>query len=143
MAVILSVRTVKAATRFGRTGRGAYGANGDILFASLLEDLGNDTILLELKVHLSLVSLNLDEDFTRAYSVARLLLPSTKVTSLHGRGQGRHLDNLVFGERGITADDVSGEAIAQGTVRRGENSPPESGAEHLGRVCVKMARNES
>lgn len=111
--------------------RDTYAANGDILLASLLEDLGNDTLLLELKVHLGLVGLNLDENLTGADGVAGLLLPGTKVASRHGRGQGGHLDDLVVGEGGIAADDVGGEAIAQGAVGGSENAPPDSGAKHL------------
>lgn len=75
-----------------------YAANGDILLARLLENLGNDTFLLELKVHLSLVGLNLYQDVTGGDGVAGLLLPGANVASLHGGRQGRHLDNLVVGE---------------------------------------------
>jgi hypothetical protein len=64
--------------------RVTYAADRDILLARLLENLGNNTLLLELKVHLSLVRLDLDQNITRGDGVARLLLPGANVTSLHG-----------------------------------------------------------
>lgn len=108
-----------------------YAANGDVLLARVLEDLGNDTLLLELKVHLGLVRLDLDQNLTRGDGVADLLLPGADVSGLHGGGQGGHLDDLVVGERSVVADYVGVEAVAQDIAGWGDEAPPKSGAEHL------------
>lgn len=44
-----------------------YASNSDVLLASVAEDLGDGALLLELKVHLCLVRLDLDEDVTGRY----------------------------------------------------------------------------
>lgn len=112
-----------------------YAADSNILLARVPEDLGNDTLLLELEVHLGLIGLDLDKDITRGDGIANLLLPGADVAGLHGWGQSRHLHDLVIGERGVASDDVGGETLAKGIVRRGEDAPPESGAQH-GEGCV-------
>jgi len=118
-------------TLLNENGNGA--ANRNILLTSVLQDLGDNTLFLELEVHLGLVGLNLDEDVTGGDGITDLLLPGTNVASLHGGGQSRHLDNLVLGERGIVSHNVASEAGSQSAVGRGENAPSESGAEHCGR----------
>lgn len=110
-----------------------YAADGDILCTRLHEELGNDTLLLELKVHLGLVGLNLYQDITRADGVSGLLLPGANVASLHGWRQGGHLDDLMAGERGIAPHDMRCESGSQSMLGRGEDSPPKSGAEHCRR----------
>lgn len=117
-----------------------HGANRDVLLASILEDLGNDTLFLELKVHLGLVRLDLDQDLTRGDGVAGLLLPGSNVAGLHCGRQSRHLDHLVAREGGIVANDVRGEASSQGLVSGREDTPPKSGAEHLGKMSLTMSR---
>lgn len=107
-----------------------YAANRNILLARLLEDLGNNTLLLELKVHLGLVGLDLYQDVAGGDGVTGLLLPGSDVAMLHGGRQSGHLDDLVLGERGIVSHDMRSEAGSQGIVGRGEESPPESDAEH-------------
>lgn len=110
--------------------RRTHSANGDVLLTRFLQELGDNTLLLELEVHLGLIGLNLDENVTRSDGVAGLLLPGTNVASLHGRRQSRHFHDLVIREGRIVSDDVGGKAGAQGIVRRGEGAPPESGAQH-------------
>jgi hypothetical protein len=44
-----------------------YASNSNVLLASIAEDLGNGALLLELKVHLCLVRLDLDKDITGRY----------------------------------------------------------------------------
>lgn len=78
-----------------------YVANGDILLTRLLEDLGEDTLLLELEIHLGLVGLDLDENLTGLDRVTGLLLPCANIASRHGGREGRHLDNLVRRVRGV------------------------------------------
>lgn len=113
-----------------------YGADSDVLLTSLLEDLGNDALLLELKVHLRLIRLDLDQHLAGGDGVAGLLLPGANVASLHCGRQGRHLDHLVAREGGIVADDVRREATSQGLVGGREDTPPKSGAEHLGKMSL-------
>jgi len=62
----------------------SYVSDSNILCARVLEDLDQNTLLLELKVHLGLVGLDLDEDITRSQSITGLLLPGTNVTGGHG-----------------------------------------------------------
>lgn len=50
---------------------------------------------MKLKVHLSLVGLNLDEDITGGEDVAGLLLPGTDVASGHGGRESGHGDDGV------------------------------------------------
>lgn len=119
-----------------------HGANRNVLLASILEDLGNNTLFLELKVHLGLVRLDLDQNITRGDSVAGLLLPGSNVAGLHCGRQSRHLDHLVAREGGIVANDVRGEARSQGLVSRREDTPPKSGAEHIGKMSLTMSRGE-
>jgi hypothetical protein len=126
----------------GRRRRNTHGANRDVLLASILEDLGNNTLFLELKVHLGLVRLDLDQNLTRGDGVAGLLLPGSNVAGLHCGRQSRHLDHLVAREGGIVANDVRGEARSQGLVSRREDTPPKSGAEHLGKMSLTMSRGE-
>jgi len=115
---------------YHRSQEKTYAANSNVLGTRILEDLGDNTLLLELEVHLGLVGLDLDEDITRGDGVASLLLPSTDVSGLHGWGQSRHLHDLVVGERSVASDDAGGEALTKGIVRRCEGAPPKCGAQH-------------
>lgn len=118
-----------------------YGADSDVLLASLLEDLGNNTLLLEFKVHLGLVRLELNQNLTGGDGIAGLLLPGTNVASLHCGRQCGHLDHLVAGKGRIVADYVRSEASSQGLVSRREDTPPKSGAEHLGKMSLTCERD--
>lgn len=62
----------------------SYVSDSNILCARILEDLDQNTLLLELEVHLGLVGLDLDEDITGSQSITGLLLPGTNVTGGHG-----------------------------------------------------------
>jgi hypothetical protein len=62
-----------------RKERETYASHSDILCTRVLEDLGQGALLLELKVHLRLVRLDLDEDVARCEGVACLLLPCADV----------------------------------------------------------------
>lgn len=73
----------------------SYRADRDLLLARLLQDLGEDTLILELEVHLGLIGLNLDQDITGLEAVTGLLLPRANISSGHCRGQRRHADNGV------------------------------------------------
>lgn len=107
-----------------------YAANRDVLLTRLLENLGDDTLLLELEIHLGLVGLNLYKNITGGNRVTSLPLPGADIASGHGGRQGRHLDDLMLGEGGIASHNVRSEASSQGIVRRGEGTPSERGAEH-------------
>lgn len=112
--------------------QGTYVANGDVLLAGLLEDLGDDALLLELKVHLGLVRLDLHEHLAGLDGVAGLLVPRADVARRHGRREGRHLDDGVRGERGVAPEHLRRDAVAQGP--RLERPPPEDDADHGGRT---------
>ena len=70
-------------------------ANSDVLLARVLQELGQNTVLLELKVHLGLVGLDLDEDITGSEGVTGVLLPCADVAGGHGGGERRHGDDGV------------------------------------------------
>ena len=90
------------AERGGEASTGqTYTANGDVLLASFLQNLRENTLLLELEVHLGLVGLDLDQHLTRGNRIAGFLLPSTNVARRHGRGQGGHLNDSVRRVRSI------------------------------------------
>jgi hypothetical protein len=74
-----------------------YASDCDILLARVAQDLGECAVLLELKVHLCLVGLDLDEHVTGSYRVSGLLLPCANVSGGHGWGQRGHADNRVRG----------------------------------------------
>lgn len=78
-----------------RGNKKTYVADGDVLRAALLQDLGQHTLLLELKVHLGLVGLDLNQHITGGESITGLLLPRANVASGHGGRQGGHLDDGV------------------------------------------------
>lgn len=73
----------------------AYVSDGNVFLTGILQNLSQDTVFLELKVHLSFVGLDLDQDITRSQGVTGLLLPRTNVTGLHRRGEGGHADDGV------------------------------------------------
>lgn len=73
----------------------SYCAHRNILLAGVLQDLSKDTLLLELKVHLCLIGLNLHKDITGLEAVAGLLLPCTDVSRGHCRRKGRHANDSV------------------------------------------------
>jgi hypothetical protein len=77
---------------------GAYASDSNVLLARVFQYLGDDTLLLKLKVHLRLVGLDLDQHVSRCYRVADLLLPRADVSRGHGRGQGGHADDGMRGE---------------------------------------------
>ncbi|VUC22396.1 unnamed protein product [Clonostachys rosea] len=108
----------------------------NVLGTRLLEDLGDHTLLLELKVHLGLVGLDLNKNITGCDAVTGLLLPGANVASLHSWGEGGHLDDLVVGERGVVADYMCPEACSQGILGGLEGLPPKYGAEHCERGGV-------
>lgn len=105
-----------------------YAADGHILLTTLLQELCNNTLLLELKVHLGLVGLDLDQDITGRNGVSGLLLPSTNVSRSHGRRQSGHLDNSVRRERGVPSCQLRRDGDSGG--RKG--LPSQDGAEHDG-----------
>ena len=111
---------------------GTYAANSNILLTSVLEDLGDNTLLLELKVHLRLVGLDLDQDITGGDGVAGLLLPSANVAGRHGGRQGGHLDDGVRRERGVPSCYLGRQVGSEGRGRALQDSPAQHGAEHCG-----------
>lgn len=76
----------------------AYTANGNILLARFLQDLGNGTLLLELEVHLGLVGFDFNQHISGGDGVSGLLLPRSDVSGRHRRGEGGHADDGVRGE---------------------------------------------
>jgi hypothetical protein len=70
-------------------------ANSDILLTRALQELSQNTILLELEVHLGLVGLDLDEDITGSEGVTGVLLPCADVARGHGGREGGHGDDGV------------------------------------------------
>jgi len=76
----------------------AYVSDSDVLCARVLQNLDQNTLLLELEVHLSLVGLDLDQNITGSQSITGLLLPGSNVTSSHGGRQSGHGDDGVRGE---------------------------------------------
>lgn len=79
----------------GKDRRFSYSTDSDILLAGLLQNLSEDTLLLELEVHLCLIGLNLDQDITGLEAVASLLLPRTNVSRGHCRRKSRHANDGV------------------------------------------------
>lgn len=73
----------------------SYSADSNILLTSLLQNLSEDTLLLELEVHLCLIGLNLDQDITGLEAVTSLLLPRTNVSRGHCRRKSRHANDGV------------------------------------------------
>lgn len=120
-----------------------YVTNGDILLALVLEDLGQHTLLLELKVHLSLVRLDLDQDITRGNGVAGLLLPGANVAGGHGWREGGHLDDGVRRVRGVPSCQAGGggQSLSEG-VSRLKDLPSQYWAEHAGRLLWLWMREK-
>jgi hypothetical protein len=75
--------------------RMTYASNSNVLLARVAQNLGESAILLELKVHLCLVGLDLDEHVAGRYRVSGLLLPCANVSGGHGRGECGHADDGV------------------------------------------------
>lgn len=123
--------------------RHTYASDCNVLLASIAEDLGNGTLLLELKVHLCLVRLDLDEHITGRYRVANLLLPCANVSGGHGRGEGRHADNAV----GWVGCGEWRLAVRPGRASRQQRDAHiwrhSTGRGQRGRVCVYMFRGQS
>jgi hypothetical protein len=92
----------------GEFRKNSYRADRDILLAGVLQDLRKNTLLLELKVHLRLVGLNLHKDITGLEAVTGLLLPYANVSRGHCRGQSRHADD------GVGRESCSCKAIVRG-----------------------------
>lgn len=90
-----------------------YVTDGDVLLTGLLQKLGDNTLLLELKVHLGLVGLDLDQDITRGDAVTGLLLPRSDISRRHGGRQSGHLDDGVRGVGGVTSQDLGREVGAE------------------------------
>jgi hypothetical protein len=70
-------------------------SDSNILLARFLQDLGQNALLLKLKVHLCLVGLDLDQDLAGRDGVAGLFLPRADISRCHGGRQGGHLDDGV------------------------------------------------
>ena len=107
----------------------AYIANRNILLTTVLEDLGEHTLLLELKVHLGLVGLDLNEHLAGGDGVAGLLLPGANISRRHGGRQGGHLDDGVRRVRSVPSCEAGdGDAREAGVL---EGLPPDERDEHF------------
>ena len=123
-----------------RRAAAAYIANRDVLLARLLQNLGEDTFVLELKVHLGLVRLDLHEHLAGRDELAGLLLPRADVARRHCRRQGRHLDDGVRRVRGVPSCKAGdGDAGERGTPK---GLPPKGRDEHLEALGKKCETEE-
>jgi hypothetical protein len=90
----LKRRQVRSNPR-GEIRKNSYRTDSDILLTAVLQNLGEDTLVLELEVHLSLIGLDLNKDITGLESISGLLLPHANVSRGHSRRERRHANDCV------------------------------------------------